>query len=147
LRALVAALLLLAAPAAAQEELRGTWRGGYICGQGHTALALTITPRKDGTLSALFHFQAAANNPGVPSGCFEMEGRFDPATGRVQLNQTRWILRPQDYVMVDLDGVLSGDRLEGEVAGPWCTLFALQRQPGPPAAEACRRGAPLLSLR
>jgi len=144
-----ALLLLLATPAVAQEELRGTWRGGYVCGQGHTALALTIEPRKDGTLSALFHFEAASDNPDVPTGCFEMEGRLEPASGRLVLERRRWLLRPPDYVMVDLDGTVAPgrDRIEGRVIGPWCTGFAVARVPGRSDAEACRTGAPLLSLR
>jgi hypothetical protein len=141
--------VFLALPAAAQQELRGTWRGAYHCNQGNTALALSIEPRKDGTLSALFHFEAASDNPGVPTGCFEMEGRFDAASGRAELRPLRWVLRPPGYLMVGLEGVLSveGARLEGRVAGPGCTSFRLERAPGPPAAEACRSGAPVLSLR
>lgn len=142
-------LVLLAAPVAAQGTLRGTWRGAYQCAQGNTALALSIEPRKDGSLGALFHFEAATDNPGVPTGCFEMQGRFDPATGAVALRPLRWVLRPADYLMVGLAGRLSGrgERLEGQVQGPGCTAFLVERAPGPPAAEACRSGAPLLSLR
>ena len=149
MRRLAALLFLIAAPAAAQEGLRGTWRGGYVCGQGHTALALTIEPRKDGTFSALFHFEAASDNPGVPTGCYEMQGRLDPATGRVRFRQQRWLLRPADYVMVDLEGQLSpaGDRIAGRVIGPFCTEFQVELVPGRSDAEACRRGAPLISLR
>ena len=143
------ASLALAAPALAQDALRGTWRGAYHCNQGNTALALTIEPRKGGSLTALFHFEAATDNPGVPAGCFEMEGRHDPATGRLALLPLRWILRPPNSLMVGLEGTLSGagSRIEGLVAGPGCTAFRVERAPGPPAAEACRSGAPLLSLR
>jgi hypothetical protein len=141
------AALAIATPALAQGELRGTWRGGYVCGQGHTALALTIEPRKDGTLSALFHFEAASDNPGVPTGCFEMQGRFDAATGRLALAQRRWLRRPPNYLMVDLEGQLSGDRLHGFVLGPSCTTFELERRTDRSDGAACRSGAPLLSLR
>ena len=141
-------LVLLAAPAVGQD-LGGTWRGAYQCAQGNTALALTIEPRKGGALGALFHFEAAADNPDVPTGCFEMEGRFDPATGQVELSPLRWLLRPKDYVMVGLVGRLTGpgNRIQGQVRGPGCTAFVLERAPGPPAGAACRSGAPLLSLR
>lgn len=152
LGAWVAAMAMLPAaalPATAQEALRGTWRGGYVCSQGHTALALTIEPRKDGTLAALFHFEAASDNPGVPTGCFEMDGRLDAATGRLSFRPLRWVVRPAGYVMVGLEGSLSPDtaRLEGQVAGPGCTAFRVEREPGPAAGQACRAGAPLLSLR
>ena len=146
-----AAALLAAAiavPALAQDPA-GTWRGDYICGQGNTALALTIETRKDGGLSALFHFEAAPDNPGVPTGCFEMQGRFTPATGEVTLGALRWLRRPPNYVMVGLDGHLSADGIEiqGLVQGPGCSFFRVARAPDAPSAAACRAGAPLLSLR
>ena len=142
-------VMLAAAPAAAQDELRGTWRGDYVCAQGNTALALTIEPRKDGTLAALFHFEAAPDNPDVPTGCYEMQGRFTPSAGDVSLAPLRWIRRPPNYVMVGLDGRLSGDgrQIEGLVHGPGCSLFRVQRTSSTASAEACRSGAPLLSLR
>jgi hypothetical protein len=143
------AAVLAAAPAAAQEELRGTWRGDYICGQGVTALALTIEPRKDGSLTALFHFEAVPDNPDVPTGCYEMQGRFTPATGDVALSPLRWLRRPPNYVMVGLDGRLAPDgaQIEGQVQGPGCSFFRVQRSTHAATPEACRTGAPLLSLR
>lgn len=144
-----AILLLLAAPAAAQGGPGGTWHGAYVCAQGNTALALTIARRKDGGLSALFHFEAAPDNPDVPTGCFEMEGRHDAADGRLDLRPRRWLRRPADYVMVGLEGRLSADgqRFEGRVLGPGCTGFVVERVQVPSSGEACRAGAPLLSLR
>lgn len=141
-------VLLLAAPAVAQD-LRGTWHGTYTCLQGNTALSLTVEPRKDGTLGALFHFEAAPDNPAVPTGCFEMSGRVDPASGRLELRPLRWLRRPADYLMVGLDGRLSrnGQVLEGRVLGPGCTTFRVERVDLPLAGDACRAGAPLLSLR
>jgi hypothetical protein len=140
--------VLLAAPAGAQD-VSGTWRGDYICGQGNTALALTIEARKDGGLSALFHFEAAADNPGVPTGCYEMQGRFTPATREVTLGPQRWLRRPRNYVMVGLEGHLSadGEEIQGMVQGPGCSFFRVQRAPDAPSADACRSGHPLLSLR
>ncbi len=142
------AAVLLATPAAAQDPT-GTWRGDYICGQGNTALALTIEARKDGGISALFHFEAAPDNPGVPTGCFEMQGRFSPATGQVTLGPQRWLRRPPNYVMVGLEGRLSDDgtEIQGMVQGPGCSFFRVARAPDTPSAAACRAGAPLLSLR
>jgi hypothetical protein len=149
LAAALLAAMLAAAPAAAQEELRGTWRGNYICAQGMTALALTIEPRKDGSLTALFHFEAVPDNPDVPTGCYEMQGRFTPATNQVALTPLRWLRRPPDYVMVGLEGRLApdGGQIEGLVQGPGCSFFRVQRSAQPATPEACRTGAPLLSLR
>jgi hypothetical protein len=142
-------LALVAAPAAAQTGFGGTWRGTYVCAQGNTALALTIAPRKDGTVSALFHFAAAPDNPDVRTGCFEMQGRAGDTPGEIALRPVRWLRRPANYLMVGLDGAISADggRIEGLVRGPGCTVFRVERIPGPPDGEACRAGAPLLSLR
>ncbi len=142
-------LALAAAPAGAQTEFAGTWRGAYVCAQGNTAVALTIEPRKDGTVSALFHFEAAPDNPDVSTGCFEMQGRAGDAPGAIALRPVRWLHRPANYVMVGLDGAISADgaRIEGVVRGPGCTAFRVERSAGPPGGEACRAGAPLLSLR
>jgi hypothetical protein len=142
------AAVLAAASAAAQDGLRGTWRGGYVCAQGHTALALGIEPRKDGTVIALFHFEAAPDNPEVPTGCFEMEGRLDPVTGELALAPQRWLLRPGGYVMVGLVGRVSPEGVfAGVVRGPGCTDFRVERVSAAVAGQACRAGAPLLSLR
>jgi hypothetical protein len=147
-----AAALLAAAigatPAVAQDGLRGTWRGGYVCAQGPTALALSLEPRKDGTVAALFHFEAAPDNPEVPTGCFEMQGRINPATGELALAPQRWLLRPGGYVMVGLVGQVTPEGVyAGRVRGPGCTEFRVERVSAEVAAEACRAGAPLLSLR
>ncbi len=145
----VALLLLLALPASAQDGARGTWSGHYTCAQGNTALSLTITPLEGSRVSALFHFEAPANNPGVPTGCFEMLGDFDPASARLELRPWRWLHRPPGWVMVGIDGQIGADGLglTGTVRGPGCTVFALTRREAPGAAKSCRAGGALLSLR
>lgn len=150
-------LLLLAAPAgaedgvaagAARDGIAGTWTGHYTCAQGNTAMALTITPMGGSRVTALFHFEAAADNPEVPTGCYEMVGDYDAMRGRLRLSPWRWLMRPPFYVMVALDGRLAPDgTLAGEVRGPGCTSFAVTRAARPADPEACRRGGPLLSLR
>jgi hypothetical protein len=146
--ALLLAGLLAGAPAAAQDGLRGTWRGDYVCAQGNTALALSLEQRKDGTIAALFHFEAAPDNPEVPTGCFAMEGRLDPTTGDLALAPRRWLLRPGGYVMVGLVGRVTPEGVfEGSVRGPGCTTFRVERVSTEISERACRAGAPLLSLR
>lgn len=148
IRPLAALLLLLALPARAQDGVAGTWTGHYTCAQGNTAMALTITAQKDQRVTALFHFEAAADNPEVPTGCYEMAGTYDAASGQLRLSPWRWLLRPPFYVMVGLDGRLAADgTLAGEVQGPGCTSFAVTRAPSRADPQACRSGAPLLSLR
>jgi hypothetical protein len=105
------------------------WSGSYTCGQGLTALDLSISHHPaTHELTALFHFSEHGQNPGVPSGCFTMRGDYESESGRVTLYQETWIDRPVLYVMVDLDGSVDGDVLEGSVLGPGCSDFTLERQ-------------------
>lgn len=133
-------LLLLAVPAVAQEGVGGTWQGTYTCNQGNTALTLTISPVDKERVSALFAFEAAPDNPGVPSGCFEMTGRFDARSGSLHLEPSHWVRRPGGYIMVGLDGQVrgNGSQLAGTVDGPGCTTFRLARRSLPNAIAACR---------
>ncbi|TDR93996.1 hypothetical protein [Enterovirga rhinocerotis] len=139
----LAALLgpVSAEPAAGNAGLVGTWSGEYVCNQGLTGLTLSITRGNPQDVRALFHFYEAPTNPGVPTGCFEMEGSFDPVTGRLALQAGRWLLRPEGYVTVDFLGHVARDgrRFEGRVAGLNCTTFELARRPSPsPVPRACR---------
>ncbi|HKM65512.1 MAG TPA: hypothetical protein VJY39_23785 [Acidisphaera sp.] len=148
-RATLAAMALLAlggpvgGPVAAAQVATpsGTYTGTYRCGQGMTALSLSIRAAQDGSLSALFYFHAAAGNPGVPKGCFDMHGQWDARTGAVSLQAGAWLLRPPNYVTVDLQGHLTKGFLGGTVIGPGCTDFSLQADDSPPAPPAeCTSG-------
>ena len=138
MRRAAALLLCLAAAPAAAQGIGGTWRGTYNCGQGNTALTLTIAPAGKERVNALFHFEPAFDNPGVPAGCFEMTGRFEALSGRLTLDPSFWIARPDDYVMVGLRGEMRGDATPGQVEGPGCTEFRLARRSIPRAIAACR---------
>lgn len=136
-RAAAALLLVLATPAAAQG-IAGSWQGTYVCRQGTSALTLTIATNDKARIAALFQFGPTADNPGVPQGCFEMAGRFEPATGTLQLEPAFWIVQPPGYLMVGVDGALRGDTLTGRIEGPGCTEFRLVRRAVPDAIAACR---------
>lgn len=106
------------------------WIGVYTCGQGLTALELTIThDPATHTLQAVFSFSEHPWNPGVPSGAFTMTGTFDPADSSIQLTQKAWLQQPPSYVMVDLAGVYhpAKQTISGNVATPGCTTFDLKR--------------------
>lgn len=151
--AIVVALAALASlPAAAEDaaDLTGAWVGEYVCNQGLTGLTLSISQRSidDAApeIRAVFVFYEAAANPGVPDGCFEMSGRYDPATGALDFAAGSWIHRPFDYFTVDLEGRIdpAEGRYAGQVLGANCTYFDLRRADGPPARDhACY--APLIS--
>lgn len=118
--------LALAPSARAERTAAGVWVGQYVCGQGTTALTLSIAAARP---RALFHFYPAPSNNTVPEGCFEMESSYDVDTGRIALTAGAWISRPDGYVTVDLEGQVSADggTMTGKVIGPYCQTFALRR--------------------
>jgi hypothetical protein len=101
------------------------YRGSYICPQGITTLVLWVADDR-----AVFNFGAHPDNPGLPSGSFSMRGSVDPAAGVMRLAPVRWMVQPQGWRMVGLDGV-SDDRgrtFHGKVTGdPHCTNFWISR--------------------
>lgn len=134
--------LVATAPSGARSEgLKGTWSGEYVCNQGLTGVTLTITKGDPKNVRALFHFYEAPSNPGVPQGCFEMDGTLEPSSGELRLEGGRWLLQPPGYVVVDFIGRLdvATGRFEGRVEGYNCTTFRLVRRPSPlPVPRECR---------
>ena len=59
----------------------GVWMGEYVCPQGKTTLALTITESPTGGADAIFQFSGHPMNPGVPMGSFQMKAAMDPFSG------------------------------------------------------------------
>ena len=118
--------LALAPAARAERTAAGVWVGQYVCGQGTTALTLSIAAARP---RALFHFYPAPSNNTVPEGCFEMESSYDVDTGRIALTAGAWMSRPDGYATVDLEGQVSADggTMTGKVIGPYCETFALRR--------------------
>ena len=137
---------LLATPIDAEAEpalakIQGSWSGEYVCNQGRTGLTLTIGRSDGDEVRALFHFYEAPGNAGVPSGCFEMAGRYDPSSGDLKLKGGRWLLRPPGYAAVDFAGNVDpdGTRFDGRVIGFNCTTFRLSRRQSPrPTPPECR---------
>jgi hypothetical protein len=109
------------------SEVTGTWRGKYTCGQGVTALQLELRGGEDGRVEGTFAFSAAAENPGVPSGSYRVEGNLSPGMV-LRLDGREWIQQPQDYVSVPLVGRVEGGRYYGFVDAVSCETFSVTRQ-------------------
>jgi hypothetical protein len=111
------------------REWQGVWRGRYDCAQGSTGLTLTVKATGVNAVVAIFSFYAIADNPHVPSGQFRMFGQLEGGAGHLTLVPRAWMRRPPFYVMVGLDGdydPVSG-QYKGQVDGPGCTTFIVQR--------------------
>jgi hypothetical protein len=146
--------LALASPCAAQTQatsspLTGDWYGVYVCAQGRTGLTLTIDRQTGDRFTGYFHFYPPRDNPAAKAGCFSVEGDVD-AQGRVNVRAGQWITRPQGYVTVSLDGLVSGAKMSGAVTveppygdPPWsasCATFRLSRLSARPSINAlCQR--------
>jgi hypothetical protein len=136
---------LQGAPSAAptQRTMSGEWSGKYVCGQGVTGVQMIFS--EDGS-RALFHSYALPENPGVPEGCFTLSGFFDPASGILNLTAGKWIVRPRNYVTVNVSGNLdaSGQNFAGRIIGPSnCSNIVLSHAPSPqPLPNACERALP-----
>ncbi len=90
------------------------YTGTYIHTQGLTALDFTVEKTsRNGEWHAVFSFYAHPDNPGVPSGSYQMIGkvveRFNDGTVKVAFTGTEWISRPDNYYFVDFTGVFSAD--------------------------------------
>ncbi len=144
--ATVLATIAIATPAFA-DTLTGLWRGEYVCGQGVTAMALSLREDKRGNVQATMTFSQHPENPGVPTGCFTLAGRHNARTGALALTKQKWIKQPDAFwYMIDLNGKISDDGRNyagavGFFEDGLCTTFAVKRIsniPLPaPSAENC----------
>ena len=134
-QALVGLLLVLGEGAASAKSpppkpvVVGDWHGKYICGQGVTALKLSVAEGSRGKITATFRFGPLPENPEVPRGVYAMEGSYEGKTRRLSLKGVQWIDASSGYTMVDLEGFMdaAGLRLSGKVPFPGCTRFELKR--------------------
>lgn len=110
----------VATPFAAGQE----WRGSYTCAQGETELFLQIRSVERERVAGVFAFFHDASGA---SGAFELEGRFDPATGEATLLPGAWLSRPNGYVTVGLVGRVVGDHYSGRIDDPTCGAFSVRR--------------------
>jgi hypothetical protein len=135
----------LARPLASQR-LIGSWIGEYVCAQGVTRLHLNVGESMPNYVRAVFHFYESPRNPGVPTGCFMVGGRYSQARRDIDLKPERWLLRPPNYDMVGVRGRFSADGLNftGTISGaPGCTRVTLMTWSDPPKAPPeCQHDEP-----
>ena len=120
--------IFFAGPASA-GPMDGVWVGEYVCGQGKTALALTIREAPGGGAHVLFQFSGTPQNPKVPMGSFEMKAGMDAFSGGLVFSPVKWVHQPPGYTMLGLKGKLHDQNtLMGEVTGgAGCSTFIVRR--------------------
>lgn len=111
------------------KALTGVWRGRYYCGQGETALNLTVSSGPGNRVEATFAFRAGEGERG-PRGDFRMSGQFDQTTHRLQLQPTRWINQPLgfEFLPIDAEVDLQQGTLNGTIDFPDCSWIRLRKQ-------------------
>ncbi len=138
--AALAVMASVAFPALAETE---RWEGSYYCSQGITGMTLTVRERTGDDVVAEFLFYAHPSNPGVPTGCYLVEGRLAEGEDGVRLTPKEWIERPGDtWSMTPLKGALDADsqRLKGWIDVLRCGGFDLSFiGDGESVAPACRQ--------
>lgn len=88
-------------------NLKGTWKGTYVAGQGQTSAQFNIEEvSKDGFASGTFFFSPTPTNPKIPSGSYTITGGYDKATGKVTFASDEWISHPDGYTLIDFYGYL-----------------------------------------
>lgn len=89
------------------------------------------TPAKPAVISvtAKFEFYATQQNPSLPDGSYQMQGRYDERDGKLQLGGLAWIKRPANYDMVPLSGFIDGSKesFKGRIEFQGCKVFTLKR--------------------
>ncbi|MFN0253423.1 MAG: hypothetical protein ACKV2T_41520 [Kofleriaceae bacterium] len=110
---------------------RTIWTGRYECGQGVTAVHLTLDVEPSGRARAIFDFGPLADNPTVPNGSFRLIGKATPADDAIDvwLRPEEWIDRPPGYEMVGIHVGIDARRrsLRGKMLNDSCDWLDAKR--------------------
>ena len=99
-----------------EQKLVGIWYGSYGAGQGETGLTLRVH-QEGGGRKATFHFYNLPGRTNAAEGSFNMNVSYDQKTRKYYLEAYEWIERPSGYVVVNLEGTLTGTTFSGNVIG------------------------------
>jgi hypothetical protein len=93
--------------------------------QGQNGAEISISANPAGGVTALLAFQV----PNARPGSYLMRGMFDRSTGQINLQFTRWINHPLNYLPANLRGVvdLSQGVMRGQVIAAGCGNFEVWR--------------------
>ncbi len=81
------------------------------------------------SIDGLFYFYGTAQNPSIPTGSYNMSGKFNKKTGKLRLGGASWVNRPKNYDMVPLSGVIdkSFKMFTGKIEFQGCKKFTLRK--------------------
>ena len=92
------------------SDLKGTWMGYYVCGQGTTGVRITIDEVKKNKFSGTFEFFPHYSNytKDVGLGVTKVTGEFY-SKDKILINLTEWIYNPYNYGLVNIRTSMSSD--------------------------------------
>lgn len=95
------------------------WTGQYACLAGAVDFRVRIEGTRGTNVQAVFE---------LPAGRYEATGAYDPDSGALELQPTRWLAEAPGVAMVGLYGTISEDGAlyEGRVTDPSCRWFTLR---------------------
>lgn len=112
-------------PAENPFERSRKWIGDYDCRQGNTSFSLRILDVRGRVVRAVFDFRHA---PSGAAGAYLITGTYDADTRRAHFEPTQWIVQPENYIMVNMEGevALDGSLFAGKIPFPGCGAFQLK---------------------
>lgn len=117
--------LIIAETSYAIDHLVGNWYGSYNAPQGKTALTLNIlSVSEDGKVSAIFEFYNLPGKSNAKEGSFWAEGTYDFSKKVLKVKGTKWIDKPSNYIMFNIDGTV--DFSKGMITGKTASYTGLE---------------------
>lgn len=101
------------------------WTGDYDCRQGNTDLSFRILDVRGHVVRAIFDFH---HFPSGAKGSYIMRGTYDADTHKAHFEPSQWIIRPDNYYMVGMEGEVSLDNslFAGKITDDGCGAFQLK---------------------
>ena len=107
----------------------GIWSGTGTCGDSRFGVALSIIVNSDETVTAMQTYYPSSQRAKLESGVIEMEGRFDPQTGKLTLSPLDWLYQPAGHTALGFEGTMDVDRglFDGNYTAEGCQSISLRR--------------------
>jgi regulator of replication initiation timing len=86
------------------------WSGTYTANQIERSVKLFVSLE-----TVELEFGPTSTNPDIPVGKFIMLPTYNEQTGSLILEAVKWTQKPNGYIMVDFDGSVSADYINGVV--------------------------------
>ncbi len=113
----------------ASDQLSGIWKGSYRCGQGETAVTVSLSVEDGGAAHGTFTFGNLPGHSNVKPGKYLIEGRYDERGDSLQMRPAGWIEKPPGYTQVGFAVAYerAAQRLTGRIQFDSCSTITLEK--------------------